>query len=44
MTSLNCFEEYELANKLLKINKWAGMLFARSVGGKLIAIRMQGLI
>ena len=42
MTSLNCFEEYELANKLLKINKWAGMVkFARSGGeANVIAIRI----
>lgn len=31
MSSLNCIEELELANSLLKIHKWAGMVkFARS--------------
>ena len=42
MTSLNSFEEVLLAKKLLKLNKWAGMVkFARSGGeANAIAIRI----
>ena len=42
MTSLNCIEELELAQRLLKIHKWAGMAkFARSgAEASSIAIRI----
>ena len=41
MTTLNCFEEVELAKELLKINRWAGMVkFARS-GGEANAISIR---
>ncbi len=42
MTSLNCLEELELAQRLLKIHKWAGMAkFARSgAEASSIAIRI----
>ena len=42
MSSLNCFEEYQLAEELLKINKWADMVKFTRGGGEAnsIAIRI----
>ena len=42
MTSINAIEEYQLAEKLIQINPWAGMVkFARAGGdANAIAIRI----
>jgi glutamate-1-semialdehyde aminotransferase len=42
MSTLNCFEEYDLAEELLKIDKWADMVRFAKTGGEInsIAIRI----
>ena len=41
MTTLNCPEEVELAQKLLKINKWSGMVKFARTGGEAAAIAIR---
>lgn len=41
MTTLNCPEEVELAEKLLKLNPWAGMVRYARTGGESMAIAVR---
>ncbi|MEM2674799.1 MAG: aminotransferase class III-fold pyridoxal phosphate-dependent enzyme, partial [Candidatus Hadarchaeales archaeon] len=41
MSTLNCFEELELAELLLKLNPWAGMVRYARTGGEAMAIAVR---
>lgn len=41
MTTLNCPEEVELAEKLLSMNKWAGMVRFARTGGESMAVAVR---